>query len=71
MKRKNKRLDYRDHVSDLLKNPPSNPCAPITGFDRDIEKAKRRLDQLLAELQQEWKVKGVELAGGKFYVRRL
>ena len=65
MKRKSKRIDKRDHVGDLLKNPPSNPFGPYRPTEQDIEEAKRRLDKLLAEMQQEWKT------GVKLHVRRL
>ena len=62
MKRKNKRVDHRDHVADLLKNPPSDPSS------LPLEEMKRRFDKMLEELRREWKtVKPV----GRIYVRRL
>ena len=43
MKRKNKRVDHRGHVSDLLKNPPSDPSS------LPLEEMKRRFDKMLEE----------------------
>jgi hypothetical protein len=69
MKRKSKRVNDRDHVGDLLKNPPSDPHGNRRSFaEVELERMKRRFDIILAELKEEWRA--VKNVGG-IHVRRV